>query len=71
MKGRLVEGKWIEFDEEKITLEVGVGDEAQLIEYPLGMIITEDWAAEHLGAYVELVVINGKVKNIRIRSREF
>ena len=69
MKGRLVEGKWIEFDKEKITLEVGVGDEAELLEYPLDTTITEDWATEHLGDCVEVVLIDGKVKNIRIPQR--
>ena len=66
MKAELVYGKWIKVSEGKITLEVKANFDYETIEYPYDMDLDEEWTREHLGDHVELVLIDGKVKNIRI-----
>lgn len=65
MKAELVYGKLKQVEDHTVTLERRKGTEYEAVEYKCDMEMDEDWIATMLGQYVEAVVIDGVIKNIK------
>ena len=65
MKAELVHGKLMKIEDHNVTIEQGKGTEVQTVEYKCEMEMEDDWIATMLGQYVEAVVMDGVIKNIR------
>jgi len=65
MKAETVYGKLVKIEDNKVTLQVKKGYDTEEIVYPCDMSLEEDWIADNLGAYLEAIIIDGKIKNFR------
>ncbi len=69
MKAEIVYGKLTKVDQEKITLEVKTRQYSdEPVEYPLDMALDEQWVIQHLGEYVEAILVDGKIRNMKLTS---
>ena len=66
MKAELVYGRIIRIENNTLTLEVKKSlGEYEEVQFQLDIDLDEGWIADNLGAYMNVVVINGKVKSFR------
>jgi hypothetical protein len=66
MKAELVYGRLVRIQNDTLTLEIEKGlGEREEVQYHLDVALDEGWIADNLGKYMNVVVIDGKVKGFR------
>jgi len=66
MKAELIYGRLIRVENKTLTLEIKKGSyDLEEVQYTLDISLDEGWIADNLGKYMNVVVIDGKVKGFR------
>lgn len=65
MKAKLLYGRLVEVNDDKITVVVQSSSGNQRTELPLGIELDENWVGDNLGKEFSFVVIDGKVMGFR------
>ena len=65
MKAKLLFGRVVEVNDDKITVVVESSSGHERTELPLGIELNEEWVGENLGKEFSIVVVDGKVMGFR------
>ena len=66
MKAELVYGRLTRIENKTLTLEIKKGSyDIEEVQYELDIPLEEGWIAGNLGKYMNIIVVDGKVKGFR------